>query len=424
MRSTLFFIPHELGGVQVFGYGWALLAIVVCGGLWIAWSIIVRRPKDELLSALPLWLLVFVMVAFVLPNFETRWPDGSVPGLPIRGYGVMVLLGMLSGIALTIRRGKQLGISADFIVGLGFAMMVGGVLGARAFYVYQKWDSEFGILALKDRVVAIVKLNEGGLVIYGGIIGGLVALCWYCWRYRQSALAVADLIVPGFFVGLALGRIGCLLNGCCFGGVCTAALPAIQFPQGSAPYVEQLKSGKLIGIEIIGHKGPAVIRTIKLRSLASNVLAAKSGEKFDGVLVEQILPAENEDPARTLKVAAQVTIDGRSRALGPDELPQQSLSVHPSQIYASINALLLCMLVWAIQPLPLRDGVAFCIAVGLYALSRFLLELIRSDEGGQFGTSLTIAQWISLVSGTLAMAVLVVLLRLPPSRAWNWRKAV
>lgn len=422
MRSTLFFIPHQLAGLPVFGVGWALLALVVGGGFWIAWSIFSKRPKDELFSALPVWLVAAALVVFVLPQIETRWPNGTVVGLPIRGYGVMVLLGMLSGIGITLRRGQRLGINSDLVIGLGFAMMVGGVVGARAFYVFQKWDTEFANLAFKDQLIAIVKLTEGGLVIYGGIIGGLIALMWYCWRHRQPMLAIADLVAPGFLLGLAFGRIGCLLNGCCFGGVCTASLPAIQFPQGSAPYVQQLESGRLLGIETIEQSAPGTIRAVVPDSLAATQLDAKPGESLDGIGVDLLLPAENEDPAQTPQVAARVSIDGRKQSLSPVVLPKYSLPVHPSQIYASINALLLCMLVWSIQPWPSRDGVAFCVAVGLYSISRFLLELIRSDESGQFGTSLTIAQWISLVGVATMSIFIVILMRTPPGRAWDWSK--
>ncbi len=123
---------------------------------------------------------------------------------------------------------------------------MGGVLGARIFYVVQKWD-EFAILGFAERLVAIVKLTEGGLVIYGGVFGGIAAGCIFCLVHRQPIRAFGDLIAPAFLIGYSFGRIGCLLNGCCFGGVCTEALPTIQFPQGSGPYLAQLESGKLLG---------------------------------------------------------------------------------------------------------------------------------------------------------------------------------
>jgi phosphatidylglycerol:prolipoprotein diacylglycerol transferase len=73
------------------------------------------------------------------------------------------------------------------------------------------------------------------------------------------------------------------------------------------------------------------------------------------------------------------------------------------------------------QPLPKRDGIVFCSAIILYAISRFLLEQIRSDEAGQWGTSLSIAQCIALATGFVALLTLGYRLRGPAQREWNWQ---
>jgi phosphatidylglycerol:prolipoprotein diacylglycerol transferase len=101
-------------------------------------------------------------------------------------------------------------------------------------------------------------------------------------------------------------------------------------------------------------------------------------------------------------------------------MPKWSLPVHPSQIYAAINAALLALLIWHLQPLPKRDGVAFVVAIGCYAVSRFVLEWVRSDEAGQLGTSFTISQWIAMASGLIAVLAIVSLQRMPAKRAWSW----
>ena len=133
MRSTLFFIPHEIAGLPILGFGWALLALFFAMVVWVAWCLWKRQPTAEIFGALPFYLVAAGLIIFVLPHIEQKWPDGSVIGLPIRGYGVMVLLGLLAGIAITIHRGKQVGLSPDVIVSLGFSMMIGGVIGARVF---------------------------------------------------------------------------------------------------------------------------------------------------------------------------------------------------------------------------------------------------------------------------------------------------
>lgn len=424
MRSTLFFIPHEIAGLTVLGVGWALLAILALVVAWTVWCLWKARPVAEIVGTLPFYVVAAGLVVFILPSIETRWPDGTVVGLPIRGYGVMVLLGLLCGIGITIHRGQQLGVSADTIISLGFAMMIGGVIGARAFYVIQKWESSFAGLSMKDCIVDIIKLTEGGLVIYGGIIGGILVGAWFCWRHALPVRSVGDLIAPGFLLGLALGRVGCLLNGCCFGGVCSAALPTIRFPQGSAPYSQQLHDGRLLGFSVEKNRFQGRILSVKSDGIAATNWNTQVGDTFNGVHENPLPPEADEDPARMPAIEAVVSINQQTHRLGPNELPSYGLPVHPSQIYATINAALLCLLIWFLQPYAERDGTVFLVAVLLYACSRFLLELIRSDEGGQFGTSLTIAQWIAILSALFSAFLLAVLMRQPRHRVWAWGNVI
>ncbi len=433
MRSTLFYIPHEILGVPLLGVGWLLLLLFLAFLGWAVWNALQGRFQSEVIAGIPVWLIAAAIVVFLLPQIESRWPDGTPIGLPVRGYGVMVLLGLFSGIGITLWRGKQVGVSPDFIVSLGFWMMLGGVLCARVFFVFQYWD-DFATLPWGERIVAIIKLTEGGLVIYGGMVGGALAGWLYCRMNRQPVLAFADLIAPGFLIGLAFGRIGCLLNGCCFGGVCTADLPAIQFPQGSPPYVAQLENGKLLGITLspsTSHSSqsstahgastdPSLIAKVESNSVAERELSAEPGMTFQEQ--HQILPPipKVDDPAAVPKLSANVVINDRPHFLSSDILPAYSRPVHPSQIYSAVDAALLCLLILCVQPWVARDGQAFLLGIGLHGVARFTLELIRSDEAGQFGTTLTIAQWISLLGIALAIAGFIATSRLRAPRAWNY----
>lgn len=411
MRSTLFFIPHEIAGIPLFGFGLLLgcLAVGLLG--WIIWSIVKKRT-NEIAGGLPLFGIAAAIVTFLLPMVEQNWSDGSPIGLPIRGYGILVLLGLFCGIGLTVYRGRQLGISPDTIIGLGFWMMLTGVIGARVFYVVQKWDEfqSFG---------QIFQLTEGGLVIYGGVIGGLLAGVTFAVVHKMKIPAIADLIAPGFLIGLCLGRIGCLLHGCCFGGVCEAELPAIRFPHGSGPYQAQLLSGKLLGITTTNGRLPGKIAMIASESPAAKQGIPSSGQ-LEGVFRDEVPLKKGDDPTVPPLLIAQANVSGKSYTFLPVDLPERSLPTHPSQIYSATNALLLCILIWFLQPLPSRDGVAFCVAILLYALSRFLLEGVRSDEAGQLGTTMTIAQLVAILSVFLASMGLIAIYRLPSGRSWTW----
>ncbi len=429
MRSTLFYIPHDLWGVPLFGFGLFLGLLVVGFLIWTVWQLKQNRSIAEIFAAAPFWLVTAAVVIWVLPNVEARWPDGTAIGLPIRGYGVMVLLGLLCGIGICTFRGRQLGLHPDTIIGLGFWMMLGGVLGARLFYVVQKWD-EF-----KQSPSSAFMLTEGGLVIYGGVIGGLLAGAFFCYRNKLNVAATADLVAPGFLIGYALGRIGCLLHGCCFGGICTNELPTIQFPHGSGPYYAQLETGELLGIHLKQRSFPARVVAVDADSPAAQ-RGIRAGDFVKSIDLHHVEPDKKSDPAAPPRLVADIRLvvadsrlDGTQEGLSrsevltffPENLPPSSLPVHPSQIYAALNALLLCLLILLFQPFPRRDGVAFLTAILLYAVSRFLLEGVRSDEAGQLGTNFTISQLISMASGIAAIIGFALLLWRPAKRVWSWR---
>ena len=81
-----------------------------------------------------------------------------------------------------------------------------------------------------------------------------------------------------------------------------------------------------------------------------------------------------------------------------DELPARSLNTYPTQIYSSINAGLLCLVLWFYWTIRKSDGEVFGLMLIFYSIGRFLMELIRQDEAGQFGTQFTISQWVSFAT--------------------------
>jgi phosphatidylglycerol:prolipoprotein diacylglycerol transferase len=419
MRSTLFFIPHELFSVPIFGIGWALLLLAIAIGIFGATIAKNADAKKRITESAPVWLMLAFGIVFIVPRIEETLTFSSgekvVLGLPIRGYGVMLLLGSLSGFLLTYSRARHFGFSIDKLLSLAFWAFIGGIGGARLFYVIQKW-SEFGGPSLADKLWQSVQFTEGGLVVYGGIIGGLVSgMLWCVWK-KVPVLALADLIVPGFMVGLAFGRIGCFLHGCCFGGVCQTDLPSVQFPSGSPAYVQQLETGTLIGAGIeYSNQSYAIVKTVEANSLAAQN-GLKPGDRISEFSPIQAPPNPGQS-ASSAKTTLRIRSNGTNKTI--DSLPLYSLPVHPAQIYSSVNAAILAGLFFFLWPFPRRDGVVFAIALVLYGISRIFEEIIRSDELGQFGTTLTISQWISLAG--MAFGVLIIAVQVYRAKPRSWQ---
>ena len=105
-------------------------------------------------------------------------------------------------------------------------------------------------------VWAAVNVAGGGLVVYGAVIGGILGTLAFIHRYKLPSLAMFDLAIPSLMLGMGLGRLGCLMNGCCFGSLCS--LPwAVTFPPGSPPHIYQFQHGQLAlqGIKVYGWPG-------------------------------------------------------------------------------------------------------------------------------------------------------------------------
>ncbi|MEQ8837809.1 MAG: prolipoprotein diacylglyceryl transferase, partial [Lacipirellulaceae bacterium] len=238
MYSELLRIPIEVGGVPIFGFGLLLALWLGVGG----YSVYKSGGAGDAWMTLALGVVAILVLPKLFPG-----------GLPIRSYGLMMLLGCLSGLWLAVVRGGRAGVSAETIFGLAMHMFVAGIVGARLFYVIEYWDSRIKQATLGETIKAAFSFTEGGLVVYGSLIGATAAFLYFTRKHKLPSLALADLIAPSLLIGLAFGRVGCLLNGCCYGGVTDSAC-GITFPQESSPgklsgpYAEQLGQGRFHGL--------------------------------------------------------------------------------------------------------------------------------------------------------------------------------
>lgn len=149
--------------------------------------------------------------------------------LPLYSFGLMVAIGVMLSLWLMNRTARRTGFpEGEGSFDMVFASVLSGFLGARIYYIFQNLDWYL------ENPVHIFALWEGGLIFYGGMISAFLGL-WLYLRYKKTPLAKGlDFILPFVSLTHGFGRIGCFLNGCCYGKLC--AFPwAVKFPELDHP---------------------------------------------------------------------------------------------------------------------------------------------------------------------------------------------
>ncbi len=158
----------------------------------------------------------------------------EVPGLgyKVAGFSFALAIACLGALWLSGWRAKRERIDPDYIYDLSIWLITGGFIGARAFFLMTHPGNVHSFLD-------VFKIWQGGIVFYGCIIGGLIGSFAHWFRKPIPFLAMADVVAPSLALGAAVGRVGCYLNGCCWGGL--SSLPwAVRFPRDSFPWIPQL----------------------------------------------------------------------------------------------------------------------------------------------------------------------------------------
>lgn len=332
----------------------------------------------------------------------------TIPGVDfgLPGFGVMLALAVYLATWLTAKRFGRLGEDPEVVWRLSMWYLVGGLVGARAFYVIQYHDQ---FKSIWD----VFNITKGGMVFYGSAIGAFSATAYFCWKEKTPVWKLLDAMAPSLPLGIAIGRIGCFLNGCCYGGVCLGASYAVTFPADSPPYLQHMSEGWRTGVWL-AIEGEQVTVAYVSPALAAVLPGLRPGSTIvgiNGAQVSTLADARHKLATATGGIELE-TADGQVlRWRSPP--PPRSVPVHPAQVYAAIDAALLALVLWLYFPYRRRRGEIFAILLIVHPVSRFLLEMIRVDEPGQLGTSLSISQWISMLIVLLGIALLAYVETLP-----------
>jgi phosphatidylglycerol:prolipoprotein diacylglycerol transferase len=306
---------------------WALAAVAAVS---LVFALVAQRRGDRESAV---WSFGFAVAAGAGAYFF-RATNFHAVALPIYSYGVMLGLSLVVGWYLTLGLAERDGLPKETMANCYVFTAIAAIVGSRILYILTNL-SEFDDANHNFDMSAIFALRRGGLVAYGGFIGGLLGSWAFLARHKIRLLPWADVAVPSLASGLFITRIGCYLFGCDFGTRLSSSAPGWLQKIGTFPH---WANGTLDG----GEGSPAYVRHLE---------------------------------------------EYRGSALGAELIRNNhSFPVHPTQIYESLVGLsILGLLIWQRKHIKFR-GQVFFLFVFAYGFCRFIIEIFRDDpERGEYG---------------------------------------
>jgi phosphatidylglycerol---prolipoprotein diacylglyceryl transferase len=131
--------------------------------------------------------------------------------LTIHTYGFFIATGFLIALTLASREAKRQDVPNESVIDVGFYALIAGIIGSRLFFIFTNWQH------YSEHPLDIVKIWEGGLVFYGGVLFALPTVMWVAGKRGLPLWKTADIWAPSIAIGHAIGRLGCFSAGCCYG---------------------------------------------------------------------------------------------------------------------------------------------------------------------------------------------------------------
>ena len=302
--------------------------------------------------------------------------------LTIKSYGLMMVVGFLSCVWLITHLSRDFTPNPQLITNAALYSLVGGVVGARLFFVVHYFDK------FRSNPIEVFAIWQGGLELAGGVLAAIIIILFYLRYHKLPIRRYLDVLAVGLMLALVFGRIGCFLNGCCYGK--PTELPwGVRFPYNSFAYISQINADL-----DRNRQDPQLIlpKEEYLDYLGTN------GKWY---------PKHYED--LTVKQKIEVT-EGKYRCL----------PVHPTQLYSSGIAAFWCLMLYLFWRRTkkaelsgdsgkffIKPGYTFALMFIVYGITRFLMEYLRDDNPFEFD-GLTISQNIGIamvVLGVILMAI-------------------
>ena len=311
MHPILFRIPLPHFDLP---YRWIPLLVAALAALVAVFKMVGKRKDKQGAAIAGVFVLGGLIARFVVMRDNTEF--WAAKEIPIYSYGVMLGLSLVVGWYLTLGLAARDGLPKETMANNYVVTAIAAIAGSRILYIVTNL-SEFPTLG------SMFAMRNGGLVAYGGFLGGLAGSYFFLKRHRIPLLPWADVAVPSLASGLMITRIGCYLFGCDFGQPLKDSAPAFLKKLGTFPHWAP-------GTLEHGDGSPAFIQHVHDRGLSSTAT--------------------------------------------------ESLPVHPTQLYESLVGLsLLVLLLWARRKQKFRGEIFFLFAFA-YGVCRYLLEILRDDN--------------------------------------------
>ncbi|MGA1980017.1 MAG: prolipoprotein diacylglyceryl transferase [Sedimentisphaerales bacterium] len=308
---------------------------------------------------------------------------------PVPSYGLMMVIAFLVAVSLIRHLSRNITPDPQYITNAALYSLIAGVVGARLFYVIHHFN-EF-----QNRPLSVFAIWKGGLELLGGVLLAIAVIGFYCRYHKLPVRRYLDILAIGLMLALAFGRIGCFLNGCCFGK--PTNLPwAVRFPYRSDAYYSQV------------YPNPERNRPQPQLKLPEEFFGYyyEEGKNFYG-----LKPYQDLTPEQKYMV---------------DKGPYRCLPVHPTQLYSSIKGAVLSLILYLFwrraqkagssknhKKLFTKPGCTFGLMFILYGATRFFIEFLRDDNPFEFD-SLTISQNIGIAMVVVGVLLMVIFERMKP----------
>jgi phosphatidylglycerol:prolipoprotein diacylglycerol transferase len=311
--------------------------------------------------------------------------------LTVKSYGTMMVIAFLAAIYIIRRLSRDITPNPQHITNAALYSLIAGVVGARLFYVIHYFDQ------FQGHLLSVFAIWKGGLELLGGVVLAIAVIGFYCWHHKLPVRRYLDILAIGLMLSLVFGRIGCFLNGCCFGK--PTNLPwAVRFPYGSYAYNSQVS--------------PNPERNRPEPQL-------KLPEEFFGYYYENGKMFYGLKPYKDLTPEQKYMVD---------KGPYRCLPVHPTELYSSINGGILAFILYLFwrrsqkagnsknhKKLFTKPGCTFGLMFILYGITRFFIEFLRDDNPYEFD-GLTISQNLGIVMVVFGVFLMLIFEKMKPQQ--------